>query len=297
MNRIIKTRSVSLLILACCAIATALSCGSSSPYYVAKPSEVRAQIKRLLYLPIYISPQFFPSENVGKANSVYTKDYAAAVTRAFKSKLPDLNHVAKAIIKSRDHFELIEASDQDLAVANPQLTRSEFFWHRNGKRDQEWLMNYEYTLTPEAVAKLLQKYNADGVLFQYAQVKKTWASDVINRDENYATGKITYTYEIVPHDSITLSPVLYNKSGQVVYGGIRYREMTANSIVENQNGDRFLNIEKSIREPGAATKIVPQPQEKVVQWIQTLEKQEILEKLNHNCRLVTNLQCGSLSEL
>jgi hypothetical protein len=274
-------------------LAFAAGCGSTSPYYQQKPSEVKAKIKRVLYLPVFLGANFFPTALIGKAPAGYDKKYADAIAKAVAAKAPDFDHVIKAVLRANEHFEYVEGTQQDILEAKPTQTRSEFFLQDGGQRQMEWLHNSEYVLSPESIARLSVKYNVDAVFYGYFQVKKVWTSVSTGRDMNYATGQSRTRYKIVPSDTIVYLPVMVDKTGATVYGGVRYGIPGQSQFVMNENGDKiaYMSSTKGETEKGFS----PLPIGAVLRGIDGLTKEKILEIVNRHCGSFILAECGSLS--
>lgn len=274
-------------------LALVAGCGSTSPYYQQKPSEVKAKIKRVLYLPAFLGANFFPAALIGKAPAGYDKKYADAIAKAVAAKAPDFDHVIKAVLRANEHFEFVEGTRQDILEAKPTQTRSEFFLQNGGQREAEWLHNSEYVLSPESIERLTAKYNVDAVFYGYFQVKKVWSSVSTGVDTNYATGQSKMYYKIVPSDTVVYLPVMVDKTGAPVYGGVRYGNPGQSKFVMNENGDKIAYLSST---KGDVEKGFPAlPIEAVLPGIDGLTREKILEVVNRHCGSLILAECGSLS--
>jgi len=281
------------IMIAAGVLAFAAGCGTTSPYYQQKPSEVKAKIKRVLYLPVFLGANFFPTALMGQAPVGYDKKYAEAIARSVSAKAPDFDHVIKAVLRANEHFEFVEGTQQDILAAQPQQTRSEFFLQGGDQRQMEWQHNSEYVLSSESIAHLTAKYNVDAVFYGYFQVKKVWTSVSTGQELNYATGQSRIRYKIVPSDTIVYLPVMVDKTGATVYGGVRYGIPGQSQFVMNENGDKiaYMSSTKGDVEKGFS----PLPIGAVLPGIDGLTKEKILEVVNRHCGSMILAECGSLS--
>lgn len=277
------------------ALVFAAGCGSTSPYYQQKPSEVKAKIKRVLYLPVFLGSNFFPAALIGKSPAAYDKQYADAIARSIAAKSPDFDHVIKAVLRAKLDFEFVEGTRQDILAAQPQLSRSEFFLQNGSQRENEWLHNSEYVLSPEAIGRLTAKYNVDAVFYGYFQVKKVWTSVVTKTTMNMETGQTKFKYKTIPSDAIVFLPVMADKTGATVYGGVRYDIPGSADYMMNKNGDKVTYM--SSTNADADNSFRPLPVEKIVTRIDGLTKEKILEIVTQHCGPLVAFECGSLSGL
>lgn len=274
-------------------LALVAGCGSTSPYYQQKPSEVKAKIKRVLYLPAFLGANFFPAALIGKAPAGYDKKYADAIAKAVAAKAPDFDHVIKAVLRANEHFEFVEGTRQDILEAKPTQTRSEFFLQNGGQREAEWLHNSEYVLSPESIARLTAKYNVDAIFYGYFQVKKVWTSVATKTIMNMETGQTKFRYKTIPSDAIVFLPVMTDKTGAIVYGGVRYDIPGSADYMMNKNGDKVTYL--SSTNADADNIFRPLPVEKIVARIDSMTKEKILEIVTQHCGPLVAFECGSLS--
>jgi len=218
-------------------------CSGANPYFVKKPAEIKTGIKKIVVLPIYLDKEFFPLLPHQADDRRYDDMHKKSIETALKTKLTIMESVVtEALSKGAYRFEVQAGAAKDLNVAGVSRASSEFYREQGEATSQSWPYNYVYSLSPETIAKLAAKYNADGVLFQYLQVHKVWES------VKWQSGN--YRFAIyMPLDTIVYVPQLYSKDGTLLYGGARKGRsiFSGVSFYENKNGDALVRLEKGMQ--------------------------------------------------
>lgn len=273
------------------------ACVGGNPYYVKKPSEIRANGKKVLFLPVFMGNSFFPPVADSPDKFRYDNKFQESVRKAMGEILPTIDLVALAVLKNRDYFEIIDGSKNDLAKTPPEITRSEMFWRADTVRTYEWFHNYEYVLTPAVAAKLAAQYNVDAIFFHYVQVKKTWVTEISGPGFTSASGVTTYPTRTMPIDTVVYLPTLYDKAGNIMYGGIRYSDNPKQPAIMNLNGDRLIELEAPNSGDGQRLAISAKPLDKVIKGFGHLDKHNVLDILNKHWIPMGDQPGGSLAGL
>ena len=237
-----------LLPLLFVAIATVNCAGN--PNFVKKPKEIQQQVKRVLFLPIYVDKDFFPvlpKEAAEIPEEGYTPEFQKQVKTALAPKLNLIDEIALDALKNgKFKFEVVQAK------LNPGLVKSAmspFYRKKGGEIDLAWPFNKTYSIDPQEVAKLAQTHKVDAVFFHYVQVNKSW---YMRSSSKPVSGGTLHTTICLPLDGVLYLPQLYAANGAMLYGGDRIDSQSFNGadIFDNRNGEMIVYLQKGSK--GAA---------------------------------------------
>jgi hypothetical protein len=201
-------------------------CSCSSRALVISDSYFKANVKKIVVLPVFITEAVIPPLPEQLKEMDYDKNERTLFLKKLTASSPFFQK-ASELIMSKGKFALetvIIGEKEGNEIFKQVLYRNEPL---KINRELSWPLNLVYSLDAKMISALASKYNADAVLFHYFQANK--------RLQRYSWSgyKVTY-YVTLPHWYLEYSSVIYGKNGKVLFDNtVSYLQMEEKQSLEN----------------------------------------------------------------
>lgn len=166
------------------------------------PDHLKANVKTILVLPVYIDNDVLPKYPEQLSEFDFTKEERAKIYATLNDSKPQINDsVNELLSRGKYSFKVINYSGKNYSFIKKTETESPVRGYRN----------VSFAISQNDIIKLTNQYNADAILFHYVQAVKETRKVYLDRN----------SYTILPITDLYYFPFLYDNKGTLLLGNER----------------------------------------------------------------------------
>lgn len=217
-----KFKSLFLLLI----LATAVSC--ATPFKKGTIEDFQRNVKKVAIIPVYTSDEFYPKIPTELSPLNIEENLQKGIAPSIASLKTFTDATVKTIFEQgRFKIQTVTVDSKNIPVVKSTDDYT--------IKGIPWPYNYSYSLAPETVKTIAEKYNVDAVYFQYYQVKK----DMISHTVTYNT------YVYLPTSYISYEGIIYDKDGSIIF--MKTEEDYEHRSVYDSNARLVCTLDKPLK--------------------------------------------------